>query len=149
MDTNIVNKNKQHLCNIWSSIHAHSFRLKFIQHWGWVEKKGLLIKKKACKWKSTVNYSHVVEIIISGKNSLSLLLFEVKMARLMMTLQYYELLRSSRPEVLCERGVLKNFAKFTGKHPCQSLYVNKFAGLRLWEQVEHLRWLLIFIVKNC
>ena len=28
------------------------------------------------------------------------------------------------------RGVLKNFAKFTGKHLCQSLFFNKVAGLR-------------------
>ena len=26
--------------------------------------------------------------------------------------------RSSRPDVFCEKGVLKNFEKFTGKHPC-------------------------------
>ena len=26
------------------------------------------------------------------------------------------------------RGVLRNFAKFTGKHPCQSLFFNKVAG---------------------
>ena len=25
------------------------------------------------------------------------------------------------PEVCCEKGVLRNFAKFTGKHLCQSL----------------------------
>ena len=31
---------KQHLSNIWSSIHG-----KFKQHWDWVEKKALLIKK--------------------------------------------------------------------------------------------------------
>ena len=28
------------------------------------------------------------------------------------------------------KGVLRNFAKFTGKHPCQSLFFNKFVGLR-------------------
>ena len=27
-------------------------------------------------------------------------------------------------------GVLKNFAKFTGKLRCQSLFLNKVAGLR-------------------
>ena len=32
---------KQHLSNIWSSIHE-----KVKQHWGWVEKKALLIKNK-------------------------------------------------------------------------------------------------------
>ena len=40
------------------------------------------------------------------------------------------LIRSSRPEVFCKKGVLRNFAKFTGKHLCQSLLFNKVAGLR-------------------
>ena len=40
------------------------------------------------------------------------------------------LYRSSRPEVFCKKGVLKNFTKFTGKHLCQSLFFNKVAGLR-------------------
>ena len=31
---------KQHLSNIWGSIHE-----KVKQHWGWVEKKALLVKK--------------------------------------------------------------------------------------------------------
>ena len=39
--------------------------------------------------------------------------------------------RSSRPEVFCKKGVLRNFLKFTGKHLCQSLFFNKVAGLRL------------------
>ena len=38
--------------------------------------------------------------------------------------------RSSRPEVFCKKGVLRNFAKFTGKHLCQRLFFNKAAGLR-------------------
>ena len=38
--------------------------------------------------------------------------------------------RSSRQEVFCKKGVLKNFAKFTGKHLCQSLFLNKVAGLQ-------------------
>ena len=29
------------------------------------------------------------------------------------------------PEVFYKKGVLKNFAKFTGKHQCQSLFFNK------------------------
>ena len=32
--------------------------------------------------------------------------------------------RSSSPEVICKKGVLRNFAKFTGKHLCQSLFFN-------------------------
>ena len=32
--------------------------------------------------------------------------------------------RSSRPKVLCnKKGVVRNFAKFTGKQQCQSLFL--------------------------
>ena len=34
-------------------------------------------------------------------------------------------LKSNRPEVLCKKGVFKNFAKFTGKHPRQNLFLIK------------------------
>ena len=44
-------------------------------------------------------------------------------------LQYIKI-RSSRPEVFCKKGVLRNFAKFTGKRLCQSLFFNKVTGLR-------------------
>ena len=37
-------------------------------------------------------------------------------------------IRSSRSVVFCKKGVLKNFAKFTGKHLCQSLFFNKVVG---------------------
>ena len=37
--------------------------------------------------------------------------------------------RSSRPDVFCKKGVLRNIAKLTGKHLCQSLFFNKVAGL--------------------
>ena len=33
--------------------------------------------------------------------------------------------RSSHSDVFCKKGVLGNFAKFTGKHQCQSLFFNK------------------------
>ena len=65
-----------------------------------------------------------------------------------------------------KKGALKNFAKFTGKHLCQSLSFNKVVGLMpatllkksLWHRCfpvnfakvlrapflkEHLRWLLL------
>ena len=74
--------------------------------------------------------------------------------------------RSSLPEALCKKGVLRNFTKLTGKHLCQRLFFNKAAGLRpatllkktLWHRCfpvnfvkflrttflnEHLRWLLL------
>ena len=33
--------------------------------------------------------------------------------------------KNSRPEVFCRKGLLRNFAKFTGKHLCQSLFIKK------------------------
>ena len=38
---------------------------------------------------------------------------------------------SSHPEVFCKKAVLKTFAKFTGKHLCQSLFFNKVTGCDL------------------
>ena len=35
--------------------------------------------------------------------------------------------------MFCEKGVLRNFAKFTWKHLCHSLFFNKVAGLRKWQ----------------
>ena len=56
--------------------------------------------------------------------------------------------RSSRPEVFCEKGVLINFAKFTGKQLYQSLSFNKAAGGIF---TEHLWWLLLdfYSLKDC
>ena len=47
--------------------------------------------------------------------------------------------RSSHQRCSIKKGVLRNFAKFTGKHLCQSLFLNKVAGLtlltkRLWHR---------------
>ena len=40
--------------------------------------------------------------------------------------------RRSRPEVFCEKSVLKNFEKFITKHLCQSLFFHrKPRGLQL------------------
>ena len=43
--------------------------------------------------------------------------------------------RSSRRDVSGKKGVLRNFAKFTGKHLCYSLIFNKVAGLKALSQV--------------
>ena len=77
--------------------------------------------------------------------------------------------RGSRPEVFCTKGVLKNFAKFTGKHLSQSLFFNK-VDLRpatlfkdrlrhrcfpkfceIFENTfstEHLQWLLLKFISH-
>ena len=45
------------------------------------------------------------------------------------------LCRSSRPEVLCKKGVLKNSIKSTGKDLCQSLFFNNFIKKETQAQV--------------
>ena len=35
-------------------------------------------------------------------------------------------LQKQLPEVFCKKSVLRNFAKFTGKNLCRSLFLNKF-----------------------
>ena len=49
-------------------------------------------------------------------------------------IKYLVIFRSSRPDVFCKKGVLRNFVKFIGKHLCQSLYFDKVAGLTLLKQ---------------
>ena len=39
-------------------------------------------------------------------------------------------LQKQPPEVFYKKGVLRNFAKFTEKHLCQRLFLNKVAGQR-------------------
>ena len=78
----------------------------------------------------------------------------------------FSFVRSSRPKMFC-KGVLRNFAKFKGKHLRQSFFFNKVAGLsranllkeKLWHRfflvnfakflrtpflTEHVSWLLLF-----
>ena len=60
----------------------------------------------------------------------------------------YDTPRSSRPFVFC-KGVLRNFAKFTGKHLCQSFFFNKVADLRpatlLKKRLWHRCFTVIFV----
>ena len=48
--------------------------------------------------------------------------------------------RSSCPEVFCKKGLLRNFAKFTEKHLCQSLFYNKRAGMRSTTLIKRRLW---------
>ena len=43
--------------------------------------------------------------------------------------------RSSRLEVFCKKGVLRNFSKFKVKHLCQSPFFNKVAKIETLAQV--------------
>ena len=61
-------------------------------------------------------------------------------------------IRSSRSEVFCKKGVLRNFAKFTWKHLRHSLFFNKAAALRpatlLKKSIWHRCWAFCEISKN-
>ena len=60
-----------------------------------------------------------------------------KKSKCLMQWWHYWTNRSSRPEVFCKKGVLRNFAKFTGKHLCQSLFFNKVAGFSAFLWILH------------
>ena len=42
----------------------------------------------------------------------------------------WNIVRSSHQRCFVRNGAIRNFAKFTGKHLCQSLFFNKVASLR-------------------
>ena len=48
----------------------------------------------------------------------------------------YVFFRSSRPEVFCKKGVLRNFARFTGKHLWHGYFwfLSNMTSWRLWWQ---------------
>ena len=56
--------------------------------------------------------------------------------------------KSSCPEVFCEKAVLKNFAKFTEKCLCHSLFLSKVASLRPGTGTCVLLWIFQKIFKN-
>ena len=49
-------------------------------------------------------------------------------------------------EVFCKKGVLRNFVKFTVKHLCQSLFLNKIAGFRSATLLKKRLWHRCFSV---
>ena len=63
---------------------------------------------------------------------LSILVSESKQISMLQLISYFNEVnffliefRSSRPEMFCRKGVLRNFAKFTENHLCRSLFFNK------------------------
>ena len=61
--------------------------------------------------------------------------------------------RSSRLDVFCKKGadVLKNFAKFTGKHLCQSFFLTELLAWVLWQRffpVNFAKFLRIIFLWN-
>ena len=57
--------------------------------------------------------------------------------------------RSSHPEVFCKKVVLRNFAKFTGKDLCQSLFFNKVASLETCNFIKKETSAQVFSCEFC
>ena len=55
--------------------------------------------------------------------------------------------RNTCPRTFYKEGILRNPVKFTGKHLCQSLFFNKFAGLRLANLFKNKLWNKCFPVN--
>ena len=56
-------------------------------------------------------------------------------------------LRSSHQRSSVRKGILRNFAKFTGKQPWQSLFFNKVGGLRPTILLKQMLWHRCFPVN--
>ena len=63
----------------------------------------------------------------------------------LLLLKIFECFLQKQPlEVFYKKGVLKNFAKFIGKHLCQSLFFNKVAGLPFKQSTSGRQFLFLF-----
>ena len=72
-----------------------------------------------CKYQ----YMFGCRIPFSGISGTAFHFFKIKLQLI------YAISRSSHQRCPMRKGVLRNFAKFTRKHLCQSLFLNKVAGL--------------------
>ena len=70
------------------------------------------------------------EFSISKKNKYSSKFKIFNFTVLLHFIQVQQIHQKQPPEVFYKKGVFRNFAKFTGKHLCQSFFFNKVADLR-------------------
>ena len=86
----------------------------FLMFWRW---------SKGNIWKKRVNLFHSssIEVLITFLLGLN--------RKNIACLSQIKLCRSSHWRCSVRKGILRNFAKFTGKHLCQSLFFNKVIGL--------------------
>ena len=69
------------------------------------------------------------------------------MARYKQKAELFLVMQNSRSEVFCKKFVLRNFAKFTRKHLCQSLFFDKVAILRPASLLKKRLWYRCFLVN--
>ena len=74
-----------------------------------------------------------------------LILLDIKMSansnKIELSEQFMVMWKEERPpELFFKKGVLRNFAKFTGKHLCLSLFFDKVTGLRSATLLKERLW---------
>ena len=124
------------------TIKKHPSRLSFYMYWKLKANRNHQKKKKKIE-KFTILDSYCIFLLLSCMNCMNPVnSFSVLFCVLLNTPWEQKLIswneqnisvvicRSSRPKVFYKKVVLRNFAKFTGKHLRESLYFNKVAGLR-------------------
>ena len=73
--------------------------------------------------------------VVCNKSDLMMNLDSIEYLKHRINLQ--DTVQKQPPEVFYKKDALRNYAKFTGKHLCQSLFLNKVVGLRLWHRCFH------------
>ena len=76
------------------------------------------MEREKCYYKWSSKYFEKINRNVENKNSVDYSI----------TSEVIVFLQKEPPEVLCKKGYFRNFAKFTGKHLCQSHFFNKVAG---------------------
>ena len=92
------------------------------------------VRDKFCAWYKIFNATLTLLKTLRATNLPDIVLFKVYLQLytcLIWIPLTYAKWRNSRLAVFCQKDVLNQFAKFTGIHLCQSLFLNKAAGLKL------------------
>ena len=64
-------------------------------------------------------------------------------------IKFIHISRSSRPEVFCKKGVLRNlFRKIHGKTPVPGCIFNACNFIKKDTLTEHIQWLLLYLNKS-
>ena len=124
----------------------------------------LLLMLKTYYQQVSLNIAYYQPVQVSLNNAMHCL-YRLKTGCILNVLEFFwtsylRFDRSNRLEVFSKKGVLRNFAKYTGKHLCQSLLIEacNFIKKELWQRcfsvdfakflrtpflTKHFRWLLL------
>ena len=93
--------------------------------------ESIQILQVGCSRSQVPNITNLFSYIVCFLSRLSFLAGPLSISGIALsTFHIWVVSRSSRPEVLIKKGVVRNFANFTGKQLYQSLFFNNVAGLR-------------------